>query len=138
LIENLNCEAHFSKNITRDKHGRYMVPFKDHKQLGELRTAVFKRLYSLECKLKPRLEDSLFTNYSRILHGLKSPGIFNENKRFLGKVIFILQQIVIFEGNTWFSDTLGIAIFQHFDAFSVVKNVQAFEIRLGFRDDFLI
>jgi len=27
------------------------------------------------------------------LHGLKNPGIFNENKRFLGKVIFIPQQL---------------------------------------------
>jgi len=26
-----------------------------------------------------------------VLHELKSPGIFNENKRFLGKVIFIPQ-----------------------------------------------
>ena len=41
--------------------------------------------------------------------------------------------IVAFE-----DDTLDIAIFQHFDALSVVRNVQAFEIRLGFRDDFLI
>ena len=95
---------HFSKNITRDKHGRYMVPFKDHKQLGELRTAVFKRLYSLECKLKPKLEDSLFTNYSRILHGLKSPGIFNENKRFLGKIIFIPQHSCLRGRYTWYSD----------------------------------
>jgi len=47
--------------------------------------------------------------------------------------LYLLLNIVAFEG-----DTLGIAIFQHFDALSVVRNVQAFEIRLDFRDDFLI
>ena len=52
-----------------------------------------------------------------ILHGLKSAGIFNENKRFLGKVIFIPQHSCL--------RGLGIAIFQHFDALSVVRNVQA-------------
>ena len=47
--------------------------------------------------------------------------------------LYLFLNIVAFEGNT-----LGIAIFQHFDALSVVRNVQAFEIRLGFHDDFLI
>jgi len=47
--------------------------------------------------------------------------------------LYLFLNIVVFEG-----DTLGIAIFQHFDALSIVRNVQAFEIRLGFRDDFLI
>jgi len=47
--------------------------------------------------------------------------------------LYLFLNIVAFE-----NDTLGIAIFQHFDALSVVRNVQAFEIRLGFRDDFLI
>jgi len=47
--------------------------------------------------------------------------------------LYLFLNIVAFEG-----DTLGIAIFQHFDAFSVVRNVQVFEICLGFRDDFLI
>jgi len=45
--------------------------------------------------------------------------------------LYLFLNIVAFEG-----DTLGIAIFQHFDALSVVRNV--FEIRLGFCDDFLI
>jgi len=66
-----------------------------------------------------------------LLHGLKSPRIFNENKRFLSKVIFIPQHSSL-------RGRHGIAIFQHFDALSVIRNVQAFEIRLGFRDDFLI
>lgn len=47
--------------------------------------------------------------------------------------LYLFLNIVAFEG-----DTLGIAIFQYFDVLSVVRNVQAFEIRLGFRDDFLI
>ena len=47
--------------------------------------------------------------------------------------LYLFLNIVAFEG-----DTLGIAIFQHFDALSVVRNIQAFEIRLDFRDDFLI
>ena len=47
--------------------------------------------------------------------------------------LYLFLNIVAFEG-----DTLGIAIFQHFDALSVIRNVQAFEIRLGFHDDFLI
>jgi len=50
-----------------------------------------------------------------------------------GAKLYLFLNIVAFKG-----DTLGIAIFQHFDALSVVRNVQAFEIRLGFRDDFLI
>lgn len=36
------------------------------------------------------------------------------------------------------SDTLGNSTFQHFDALSVVWNIQAVEIHLGFRDDLLI
>ena len=47
--------------------------------------------------------------------------------------LYLFLNIIAFEG-----DTFGIAIFQHFDALSVVRNVQTFEIRLGFRDDFLI
>ena len=47
--------------------------------------------------------------------------------------LYLFLNIITFEG-----DTLGIVIFQHFDGLSVVRNVQAFEIRLGFRDDFLI
>jgi len=47
--------------------------------------------------------------------------------------LYLFLNIVAFEGNT-----LGIAIFQYFNALSVVRNVQVFEIRLGFRDDFLI
>ena len=47
--------------------------------------------------------------------------------------LYLFLNIVAFEG-----DTLGIAIFQHFDALSVIRNVQAFEICLGFRDDFFI
>ena len=47
--------------------------------------------------------------------------------------LYLFLNIIAFEG-----DTLGIAIFQHFDALSVVRNVQAFEICLGFHDDFLI
>ena len=47
--------------------------------------------------------------------------------------LYLFLNIVAFEANT-----LGIAIFQHFDVLSVVRNVQVFEIRLGFRDNFLI
>jgi len=46
--------------------------------------------------------------------------------------LYLFLNIVAFE-----SDTLGMAIF-HFDVLSVIRNVQAFEIRLGFRNDFLI
>jgi len=48
--------------------------------------------------------------------------------------LYLFLNIVAFEGDT----LICIAIFQYFDALSVVQNVQAFEIRLGFRDDFLI
>ncbi|XP_039312439.1 uncharacterized protein LOC105203331 [Solenopsis invicta] len=44
-----------------------------------------------------------------------------------------VRSSIAFERNT-----LGITIFQHFDALSVVLNVKAFQIRLGFRNDFLI
>ena len=62
-------------------------------------------------------------------------GFLTKTSVFWAK-LYLFLNIVAFEG-----DTLGIAIFQHFDALSVVRNVQAFhsfEIRLGFRDDFLI
>ena len=39
-----------------------------------------------------------------LLHGLKSPGIFYENKRFLGKVIFIPQHNCLRERYTWYSN----------------------------------
>ena len=46
--------------------------------------------------------------------------------------LYLFLNIVAFEG-----DILVIAIFQHFNALSVVRNVQAFEICLGFRDIFI-
>jgi len=39
-----------------------------------------------------------------LLHGLKSPRIFNENKRFLSKVIFIPQHSSLRGRYTWYSD----------------------------------
>ena len=66
-----------------------------------------------------------------ILHGLKRLGFLMKTSVFWAKLYLFLN--IAFEG-----DTLDIAIFQHFDALSVVRNVQAFEIRLDFRDDFLI
>jgi len=62
---------------------------------------------------------------------LKSPGIFNE-KRLLGKVIFIPEHSCLRGQYTWYSD------FPTFRCPFCVQNVQAFEIRLGFHDDFLI
>jgi len=41
--------------------------------------------------------------YIYILHGLKSPEIFNENN-FLSKVIFIPQYSCLWERYTWYSD----------------------------------
>ncbi|XP_018393048.1 PREDICTED: uncharacterized protein LOC108772091 [Cyphomyrmex costatus] len=67
-IEEVNCETHFTENVTRNDNGRYVVrlPFrKDHKQLGESRNAALKRLYSLERKLSSNLE--LKTAYSQII-----------------------------------------------------------------------
>ncbi|XP_070170934.1 uncharacterized protein [Polyergus mexicanus] len=52
--EELECEAHFAKNVTRDNSGRYMVrlPFrKGDKRLGDSRVVALKRLNSLERKL---------------------------------------------------------------------------------------
>ena len=48
-------------------------------------------------------------------------------------MLYLFLNIVAFE-----CDTLGIMIFRHFNGLSVVRNVQAFEIRFGFRDDFPI
>jgi len=39
-----------------------------------------------------------------LLHGLKNPGIFNENKRFLGKVIFVPQHSCLRGRYIWYSD----------------------------------
>lgn len=49
-----------------------------------------------------------------ILHGLKSPGVFNEFNHFWGKTLFIPQH----------SCLRGMSIFQHFDASPVVRNDQ--------------
>ena len=97
-----------------------------------------RQLYSSDVRLTlwSRIFPQFFTTIflsAVILHGLKSSGIFNENKRFLGKVIFTPQHSCLRGRYTWYSDFPTI-----FDALSVVRNVQAFEIRLGFRDDFLI
>jgi len=51
--EEIACEAHFVKNISRDYRGRYIVrvPFRDiNKQLGESQMVALKRLSSLERK----------------------------------------------------------------------------------------
>ena len=64
--------------------------------------------------------------------GWKVPEFLMKTSVFWAK-LYLFLNIVAFEG-----DTLGIAIFQHFDVLSVVRNVQVFEICLSFRDDFLI
>jgi len=64
--------------------------------------------------------------------GWKVPRFLMKTSVFWAK-LYLFLNIVAFEG-----DTLSIAIFQHFDTLSVVRNVQAFEICLSFRDDFLI
>jgi len=53
---------------------------------------------------KIKVQDITENNFDKILHGLKSPGIFNESKRFLGKVIFILQHSCLRGRYTWYSD----------------------------------
>lgn len=53
-VEEIECEAHFEKSVSRDVKGRYIVrlPFRDTNQrLGESRNAALKRLLSLERKL---------------------------------------------------------------------------------------
>jgi len=52
--------------------------------------------------------------------------------------VFGAKLYLFFNIDAFENDTLGIVIFQHFDALSIVRKVQAFEILLGFRDDFLI
>ncbi|XP_025997408.1 uncharacterized protein LOC113005754 [Solenopsis invicta] len=62
-IEELKCESHFIKNITRSNDGRYAVklPFREgNNQLGNSKKIALKRLYSLEWKLdtKPELKSA--------------------------------------------------------------------------------
>jgi len=66
--EELKCEAHFLKNVSRDGSGRYIVrlPFREtDKQLGESRAVALKRLSSLERKLNAN--ETLKTEYDRIM-----------------------------------------------------------------------
>ncbi|XP_011871102.1 PREDICTED: uncharacterized protein LOC105563802 [Vollenhovia emeryi] len=67
-IEELECEAHYTKHVTRHPSGRYIVrlPFRERdRHLGDSRTAALKRLNSLERRLNSDL--TLKTAYSQVL-----------------------------------------------------------------------
>jgi len=61
--EELKCEAHFLKNVSRDGSGRYIVrlPFRETDKLGDSHAVALKRLSSLERKLNAN--ETLKTEY---------------------------------------------------------------------------
>jgi len=66
--EEIDCEAHFTRSVFRDKNGRYTVslPFrKSSKRLGDSKNMAFRRLIALERKL--RTDHALKIEYSRIM-----------------------------------------------------------------------
>lgn len=66
--EEIECEAHFTRTVTRDNDGRYTVrlPFRNtNNRLGESRTIALKRLTSLEKRLNTDLK--LKTDYNQVL-----------------------------------------------------------------------
>ncbi|XP_018378079.1 PREDICTED: uncharacterized protein LOC108770842 [Trachymyrmex cornetzi] len=66
--EEVDCETHFSKTVSRDDNGRYIVrlPFRDTNiRLGDSRRTAFKRLLSLENKLNTNPD--LKAEYTRII-----------------------------------------------------------------------
>lgn len=66
--QEIECEAHFVKTVSRDKNGRYIVrlPFRStNKRLGESRTIALNRLSSLERKLNANA--TLKIEYTRVL-----------------------------------------------------------------------
>ncbi|XP_011685488.1 PREDICTED: uncharacterized protein LOC105448541 [Wasmannia auropunctata] len=66
--EDLECEAHFLANVTRDSSGRYIVklPFREAStRFGKSRTVALKRLLALERKLDA--DPNLKTSYSRVI-----------------------------------------------------------------------
>jgi len=67
-MEEIECEAHFTRTVSRNNNGRYTVslPFrKSGKQLGESRNIALRRLKALERKLNA--DDTLKIEYSRIM-----------------------------------------------------------------------
>lgn len=67
--EELACEEHFQRNITRDSSGRYVValPFqRSHQALGESRARALKRLDALERKFHRNTE--LRDQYSAVIN----------------------------------------------------------------------
>ncbi|XP_011858607.1 PREDICTED: uncharacterized protein LOC105556145 [Vollenhovia emeryi] len=67
-IEELECEAHYKKHVTRHPSGRYIVrlPFRERDwHLGDSRTATLERLNSLERRLNS--DPTLKTAYSQVL-----------------------------------------------------------------------
>ncbi|XP_067208500.1 uncharacterized protein [Linepithema humile] len=66
--EEIECEAHFMKTVSRDSSGRYTVrlPFRNtNHRLGESRTIALKRLTSLEKKLNANTK--MKTDYHKVL-----------------------------------------------------------------------
>ena len=66
--EEMSCEDHFKKTVTRNNKGRYIValPFNSKKdQLGESRLMATKRLIGLERKLGK--DPELKTKYNAVL-----------------------------------------------------------------------
>ncbi|XP_017884020.1 uncharacterized protein LOC108627338 [Ceratina calcarata] len=57
--EERECEAHFTKHISRNEHGRYIVrlPFNDKlSSLGDSKQIALKRFYNLERKLESNID----------------------------------------------------------------------------------
>lgn len=73
--EEIECEAHFSRTVTRQCDGRYVVrlPFRESNIcIGESRAIALKRLSALERKLE--LDLALKAEYTRIINEYKELG----------------------------------------------------------------
>jgi len=133
----VDCEAINDCAIRLSSEDDKWLSFKNHCRKERMPFILYADLECILEKTETEETSSHKYQYHRVFSlayyiGWKVPGFLMKTSVFWAK-LYLFLNIVAFEG-----DTLGIAIFQQFDALSVIRNVQAFEIRLGFRDDFLI
>ena len=79
--EELECEKHFKKHVSRDKDGRYIValPFKKHMQpLGETKTTALKRLHYLNNKFSKNEEYKI--EYTKVMENYLKSNFMSPSK----------------------------------------------------------
>ena len=99
--EEIECEAHFMKTVSRDDTGRYTVslPFRrTNKRIGESRTVALNRLASLERKFNGNA--ALREEYTRVIEEYVKLGHISVTKDFSDDGYYMPHHAIIKDAST--------------------------------------